>query len=126
MNCCDEYGDCRQSDDCPARTGKVLPHQAAHARRVAAAHGVAPIKSSRPKWLDGDFTPVPPEAGNFTINNATEDGQPLSHDETMALVRTLLVWLVIVVCVVVAVSVGVGYGTERFSDVLWADLAQLS
>lgn len=34
-NCCNEYGECRQSDDCPVRTGKVLPHQAAHARRMA-------------------------------------------------------------------------------------------
>lgn len=33
MNCCDEYGDCRQSDDCPIRTGVVLPHQAACAAR---------------------------------------------------------------------------------------------
>ena len=32
-NCCNEYGDCQQSDTCPARTGTVLPHQAAHARR---------------------------------------------------------------------------------------------
>lgn len=35
MNCCNANGDCRQGDDCPARTGVVLPHQAAHARRMA-------------------------------------------------------------------------------------------
>ena len=33
MNCCNEYGNCIQGGDCPARTGVVLPHQAAHARR---------------------------------------------------------------------------------------------
>jgi hypothetical protein len=33
MNCCDTYGTCQQGRDCPARTGTVLPHQAAHARR---------------------------------------------------------------------------------------------
>lgn len=34
MNCCDTYGNCNQGRECPARTGKVLPHQAAHAKRM--------------------------------------------------------------------------------------------
>ena len=36
MNCCDTYGSCRQGRDCPARTGVVLPYQAAHAKRMEA------------------------------------------------------------------------------------------
>lgn len=36
MNCCDTWGNCNQGRDCPARTGKVLPHQAAHATSVEA------------------------------------------------------------------------------------------
>ena len=36
MNCCDEYGQCTQGRDCPVRTGKVLPHQLAHAAIVQA------------------------------------------------------------------------------------------
>jgi hypothetical protein len=34
MNCCDAWGQCTQGRDCPVRTGKVLPHQAAHAARI--------------------------------------------------------------------------------------------
>jgi hypothetical protein len=26
MNCCDEYGDCRQGRDCPARTGRRVEY----------------------------------------------------------------------------------------------------
>lgn len=40
MNCCDEYGQCRQGRDCPVHTGVVLPHQAAHAK-CREAHGCA-------------------------------------------------------------------------------------
>ena len=36
MNCCDAYGQCTQGRDCPVRTGKVLPHQLAHAAIVEA------------------------------------------------------------------------------------------
>lgn len=36
MNCCDAYGQCTQERDCPVRTGKVLPHQLAHAAIVEA------------------------------------------------------------------------------------------
>ena len=36
MNCCTEYGQCNQGRDCPVRTGKVLPHQTAHAASVEA------------------------------------------------------------------------------------------
>jgi len=121
MNCCDTYGNCRQSDDCPARTGTVLPHQAAHAQRVAR------IKSTRPAWLPGDG--VPPEAGNFKISylGPDEDGLgPLSHDENMALVRTLLLWLISVVGVVALVSVLVSFTTERYAELLWGLLATLS
>ena len=123
MNCCDEYGDCRQSDDCPARTGKVLPHQQRHANQVAR------IKSTRPAWLPGEG--VPPEAGNFKIIDLGPDddidaGQPLSHDQSMGLVRTLLHALLVLLATVVVVSLLVSYGTEAFSDVLWAYLARLS
>lgn len=128
MTCCDKYGDCSQSDTCPTRTGIVLPHQAAHAYHVACAHQVAGIKSSRPKWLDGKGTPVPPEAGNFQIQylGPEDDGQPLTHDEAMALVRTLLVWGIGLLGTIVLVSLAVSYGTERFAAALWSFLAQLS
>lgn len=36
MNCCNEYGQCNQGRECPVRTGKVLPHQLAHAAIVEA------------------------------------------------------------------------------------------
>lgn len=122
MNCCDTYGNCRQSDDCPARTGTVLPHQAAHAQRVAR------IKSTRPAWLPGDG--VPPEAGNFQIIDLGPDdvdaGQPLTRDESMGLVRTLLHALLVLLATGVVVSLLVSYGTERWPDVLWSYLAALS
>jgi hypothetical protein len=36
MNCCDTWGNCTQGRDCPVRTGKVLPHKAAHAASLDA------------------------------------------------------------------------------------------
>ena len=105
MNCCDEYGQCRQGRDCPARTGIVLPHQAAHAASVAK------IKASKPRTCDelgvcqgrGDCDcdcqdTVPPEAGNFPITylGPDDDGDPLTRDECTALAQTLLAWLLIV------------------------------
>jgi len=36
MNCCDEYGDCRQGRDCPARVAKV-------GKRM---HGKEPLNAS--------------------------------------------------------------------------------
>jgi len=126
MNCCSEYGDCTQGRDCPARTGKVLPHQAAHAQRVAR------VKSSRPVWMDGKASTVPPEAGNFKIielgpdDTPLYDGQPLTHDENRALAWTLITWLTCVLCFVAVVAFATGYGTERWADVIWAYLAQLS
>jgi hypothetical protein len=120
--CCDEYGQCTQGRDCPARTGTVLPHQAAHAQKVAR------IKSTRPAWLPGDG--VPPEAGNFKIVDLgpddTDAGHPLTRDESMGLVRTLLHALLVLLATVVVVSLLVSYGTEVFADVLWAYLARLS
>jgi len=125
-SCCNEYGDCTQGATCPARTGVVLPHQAAHARRVAdGGEQVARIKSSRPKWLDGKGTPVPPEAGNFQIIDLgpeDDDGEPLSRDENMALVRTLLGWALAVAVMVGGVALAVGYATEAHAELLWAFL----
>lgn len=122
MNCCDTYGTCQQGRDCPARTGTVLPHQAAHAQQVAR------IKSTRPVWLPGEG--VPPEAGNFQIIDLGPDdidaGQPLSHDQSMGLVRTLLHALLVLLATVVVVSLLVSYGTEVFADVLWALLQGVS
>jgi hypothetical protein len=40
MNCCDEYGDCRQGRDCPVRTGAQV---AKVGRRV---HGPEPLPPS--------------------------------------------------------------------------------
>jgi len=51
MNCCDTWGNCTQGRDCPVRTGKVLPHQAAHAIRA----GVIVDKISD----------IGPEGGNY-------------------------------------------------------------
>jgi hypothetical protein len=124
-SCCNEYGDCTQGATCPARTGVVLPHQAAHARRVAdGAEQVARIKSSRPKWLDGKGTPVPPEAGNFQIVDLGPDDvdQPLDAAELKALVRTLLGWALAVAVMVGGVALAVGYATAAHAGVLWAFL----
>jgi len=107
MNCCDEYGDCRQSDDCPARTGLVLPHQARHACKVAG------IKAN----------PVPPEAGNVQFD---ADGVPLSYAETMELVRLMIYLLLGVIVFFGGLSLAVNYSTELWADVLWAYLAALS
>jgi hypothetical protein len=146
MNCCDTYGECRQSDDCPVRTGKVLPHQAAHARRVApfkvievstprnhTEHpAVARIKSTRPVWMDGKASAVPPEAGNFKIielgpdDTPLYDGQPLSHAETMALVRLMIYLLLGVLVVFGGLGLATSYSTERWPDVLWAFLQGVS
>lgn len=121
-NCCNTYGACTQGRDCPARTGTVLPHQQCHATQVAR------IKSTRPAWLPGEG--VPPEAGNFKIvdlgpDDDTDDCQPLTHDESMGLVRTLLAALLITLATVAAMAVLVSYGTEVFGDVLWSYLATL-
>ena len=51
MNCCDTYGSCRQGRDCPARTGIVLPYQAAHAKRTEANECAA---EGGNVWLVGD------------------------------------------------------------------------
>jgi hypothetical protein len=121
MNCCDEYGDCQQSDTCPIRTGKVLPHQAAHAQRVAR------IKSTRPGWMDGKACAVPPEAGNVRLPPIDyDDGQPLSHAETMALVRLMVYLLLGVIVFFGGLSLAVNYSTERWADVLWAVLQGVS
>ena len=110
MNCCDAWGNCDQSDTCPVRTGKVLPHQAAHARRVACR---------------GNH--VPPEAGNVRLPPIDyDDGQPLSHDETMELVRLMIYLLLGVIVFFGGIGLAVSYGTERFADLFWALLAQLS
>lgn len=58
MNCCDEYGDCRQSDDCPVRTGVVLPHQAACAKRRAAINSATE---------SGNFYPATPEPVELNV-----------------------------------------------------------
>jgi hypothetical protein len=44
----------------------------------------------------------------------------------MALVRTLLLWLISVVGVVALVSVLVSFTTERYAELLWGLLATLS
>lgn len=131
MNCCDANGDCNQGRECPARRLAPINHgkqkRVEFATQGMYASDVARIKSTRPAWLPGDG--VPPEAGNFQIVDLgpdDDDGQPLTHDENMQLVRTLLLWLLAVVSVVVLVSVGVGYSTERWAEVVWAYLARLS
>jgi hypothetical protein len=96
-NCCDEFGTCTRGANCPALAGKA--------------------------------NTMPPEAGNFKISylGPNEDGLgPLSHDENMALVRTLLLWLISVVGVVALVSVLVSFTTERYAELLWGLLATLS
>lgn len=117
-SCCKIYGDCRQSDTCPLRTGVVLPHQCDHANRVAR------IKSSQPKFSNV----VPPEAGNFQIVDlGPDDADDASHyADNMRLVRTLLSWLLAVLVMVGALALAVSYSTEVYARVLWAYLAQLS
>lgn len=120
-SCCNDYGDCTQGRDCPVRTGKVLPHQAAHAQRVAR------IKSTRPVWMDGKACAVPPEAGNVRLPPIDyDDGQPLSHAETMALVRLMIYLLLGVLVVFGGLGLATSYSTERWPDVLWAYLSALS
>lgn len=117
MNCCNYFGECDQSDTCPVRTGVVLPCQARHAAQVAR------VKSTRPAWLPGKG--VPPEAGNFQIVDLgpdDSDDQPLTHDEALALVRTLLSWLLGVLALVGAVALAVSYSTEAHAGALWAFL----
>lgn len=111
-SCCKIYGDCQQSDTCPHRTGVVLPHQCAHANRVAR------IKSSQPKF--GDV--VPREAGNFKIVDlGPDDDTEASHyADNMRLVRTLLSWLLGVLALVGAVALAVSYSTEAHASALWA------
>ena len=97
-NCCNEYGDCTQGRDCPARTGVILPHQAAHARRLT-PFKAAPKRievstvgayDSHLEWPDT----VPPEAGNVRLPPVDlDDFQPLSHEESMELVRTIILLL---------------------------------
>ncbi|MCK9212859.1 MAG: hypothetical protein M0P52_00060 [Rhodoferax sp.] len=70
---------------------------------------------------------VPPEAGNVRLPPVDYDGgQPLSHDENMAMGRTLLLWLISVVTVVGTVSIFVSFGTEHYAELLWGLLATLS
>ena len=99
MNCCDY--NCDQGRNCPARSS------------------VARIKSSTPKFSDV----VPPETGNFQIVDLGPDDsdcQPLTHDESMALMRTLLSWLLGVLALVGAVALAVSYSTEAHAAALWA------
>lgn len=106
MNCCDQNapaGGCHQGRDCPVRCAAT----------------VAPIKSTRPKWLDGKGTAVPPEAGNFQI-------EYLGPDEFLALVRTLLSWLLAVLASVGLLALAVSYSTEVHSGALWNFLKGLS
>lgn len=95
-SCCDDFGTCTCGPNCPARAGKA--------------------------------NTVPPEAGNFKISylGPDDDLGPLSHDENMALGRTLLMWLISVVTVVGTVSIFVSFGTERYAELLWGLLATLS
>ena len=119
MNCCDEYGQCRQGDDCPARTGKVLPHQAAHAAKVAEAATVAPIKTTRPHWMDGGSLPSA-EAGNFYLYSP--DTRPVGWLGT----GLLLCWLMYIVGMVWLLMLGARWAYSQWSDVMWALLARLS
>lgn len=133
MNCCDEYGDCQQSDTCPARTGVVLPHQAAHAARVAR------IKATRPRTCDdlgicqgrGSCActhPVPSEAGNFKIVDLGPDdiGAGLGAMDGIRQVYALTGWLLVVLAVVVALVLLVSYSTEAHTQALWAFLQGVS
>lgn len=47
MNCCNEYGDCRQGRDCPARQACELPELPAKALRYTQK----PAKRLIPTWL---------------------------------------------------------------------------
>lgn len=38
MNCCDEYGDCRQGRDCPARVAKVGQRIPKHPKPLRVQH----------------------------------------------------------------------------------------
>lgn len=52
-SCCDTWGNCTQGRDCPARTGIVLPHQAAHAARVASSHPHQPKHTAHEQTMSG-------------------------------------------------------------------------
>ena len=65
MNCCDDYGQCNQGRDCPVRTGKVLPHQLAHAA-IVEANGCAIEGCS--VW----FSEPEPEPLEFTLREKVE------------------------------------------------------
>jgi hypothetical protein len=53
--CCNEWGQCTQGRDCPARTGVVLPHQARHAKRIG-------CESCAPEGGNVWFADVEPDA----------------------------------------------------------------
>lgn len=113
MNCCDY--NCDQGRNCPARST------------------VARIKSSTPKF--SDVVPQPPPPPPFRTPTSfkiidlgpdDDDCQPLTHDEALALVRTLLSWLLGVLALVGAVALAVSYSTEAHAQALWAFLQGLS
>jgi hypothetical protein len=98
MNCCDEYGDCRQSDDCPIRTGVILPHQAACSRRMAANFCAAN------------------EAGNLHLPDL-DDGQPLTPWEAItAYVAIATASVISVVAIAGSLSWVTGWIYQQFSN----------
>lgn len=100
MNCCNAFGTCVQGPNCPVR-----------------------IKPISTKWANT----VPPEAGNVRLPPVDDtDGVPLSHAETMELVRLMIYLLLGVIVFFGALGLAMSYSTERWADVLWAYLAALS
>ena len=51
MNCCNEYGDCRQGRDCPARVAKVKQRMPKHATQLRAGFTWRRNLKHLAKWL---------------------------------------------------------------------------
>jgi hypothetical protein len=92
MNCCDTYGQCTQGRDCPARTGVVLPHQAAHAKKC--------------------HSECATEAGNvWFAKPEPTDESVLPMNEVLCITGLFFAFMLIGI---VGISMILGYGWGRF------------
>ena len=125
--CCDTWGNCNQGRDCPARTGVVLPHQAAHAAKVRRTCAELGVFQDRGGCDCADT--VPPQAGTFQITYEGKDEgewQAVTMGDAWRWLRPTLPVLGCVLLLVTVAGLGMGYITERHADVLWQLLSGVS
>lgn len=127
MNCCNEYGQCTQSPDCPA--GSIAPTRCETLGVCNAGPGctcppakVAPVKTTRPHWMDGGSLPSS-EVGNIVLIPTNKANvAPLGWLGT----SLLLFWLCSVVGMVWLLMLGAGWAYRQWANLLWAFLSRLS